>query len=576
MRRPALPVIADPGAIGWLRQRHRRLLVALTAAALLPMVIYGSVQSWLRADAERRALDTSNLEEAHRLALLVDSQLMEELGALRILALSHELDVDDLPDFYDIARRAHFEKRLWASVILVDPQTHQILVNTLLAFPPPHNPVVGVASLQKVVETHSPLIGAPTAATLIPGTTKMHPAFVPLRVPVMQRDKVHYVLSASMAPDRLRALLWNVMPPGLGGDSYLVDPEGRVVARNRSPARFAELAPEVVRAALPRGEGIYRGKTPDGQRQVFALATAPFSHWSVHLGIPAVEYDAPLRRSFVLSVAGMLLGGVLALGLVAMVWHEVGRQRRDENALQNARRMEAIGQLTAGVAHDFNNLLCSVIGNLELFMARNAGPGTPAAARNLAEALKAAEHGAELTQQLLSFARRQTLHPAPIDLNAELQSLERLVHNTVGENIDVQLQLCEGGCSAVVDPKELNLSILNLVSNARDAMPEGGTLRLATRCVDLHPGERIDDLPPGQYAMLVVTDTGIGMSEGVIAHAIEPFFTTKEVGSGTGLGLSQVYGIVKQSGGTLRLASKQGQGCRAELWLPASRRPDPR
>ena len=111
----------------------------------------------------------------------------------------------------------------------------------------------------------------------------------------------------------------------------------------------------------------------------------------------------------------------------------MGRQRRDESELQNARRMEAIGQLTAGVAHDFNNLLCSVIGNLELFMARNAGPETPAAARILAEALKAAEHGAELTQQLLSFARRQTLHPAPVDLNAVLQSLKELVHNSVGE-----------------------------------------------------------------------------------------------------------------------------------------------
>jgi len=564
---PAEANQTDTFARGSLRPRYRRLLAALAAAALLPMVFYGSVQSWLRADAERRALDASNLGEAHRLALLVDNYLMEELNALRILSLAHELDTDDLRSFYDLARRAHFEKKLWVSVVLVDPDTQQILVNSLFPRGPPRYPVTDGASVQQVVATHMALIGAPTPPGPIAGTTKMHPASIPLRVPVTQRHQVRYVLSAWMAPDRVRALLWETMPPGLGGDSYLVDPEGRIVAHNHAPGRFAEWAPDAVHAALSHQAGTYRAMTADGQPQVVAFATAPFSRWSVHLGIPAAEYDTPLRRSFWWSVAGMLFGVGLALGLIATIGREIARQRRNEGALQNALRMEAIGQLTAGVAHDFNNLLCSVIGNLELAMARNAGT---AAARNLAEALKAAKHGAALTQQLLSFGRRQTLRPKPVDLNAVLKSLEGLVHNTVGENIRAQLQLCEGGCSAVVDPKELSLSILNLVSNARDAMPDGGTLRLATRCVDLHSDERIDDLPPGRYAMLVVTDTGHGMSEGVMARAIEPFFTTKEVGKGTGLGLSQVYGLVKQSGGTLRLASKQGQGCRVELWLPAA------
>jgi len=253
-----------------------------------------------------------------------------------------------------------------------------------------------------------------------------------------------------------------------------------------------------------------------------------------------------------------------------MVWREINRQRRHETALQGARRLEAIGQLTAGVAHDFNNLLCTVIGQLELIQARLARNGSLSVARNIEEALKAAERGVNLTQQLLSFARQQRLHPEPADMNSTLCGLEALVQQSVGEDIRVHFELCGGGCRAVVDTKEFSLSILNLVANARDAMPHGGTLTLSTQYADLHPGERVDDLRPGRYAVLAVTDTGGGMSQKVMERAFEPFFTTKEVGRGTGLGLSQVYGIARQSGGTVRLSSKEGQGCRVEVWLPAT------
>jgi len=146
-----------------------------------------------------------------------------------------------------------------------------------------------------------------------------------------------------------------------------------------------------------------------------------------------------------------------------------------------------------------------------------------------------------------------------------------LIHQSIGENIHINLQLCEGGCPALVDPKELSLSVLNLITNARDAMPEGGTLTLRTRCVDLRRTEHVDGLRSGRYAVLTVIDTGIGMTEKVMTRAFEPFFTTKEIGKGTGLGLSQVYGVVRQSGGTVRLHSKEGQGSQVEMWLPATR-----
>ena len=463
-------------------RRYRRLLISLAAAAVVPMVVYGSVQGWLRANAERRALDATNLEEAQRLALLVDNELMAELNGLRMLSLSHELDTDNLGGFYDLARRAHFENELWRSVIVIDPNTNEILLNTRFPIGSPYQPVQDPETVREVFEQHNAVIGAPTGPGFVPGTNRMHPAFVPLRVPVLRGDEMHYVLSASMSPDQLRALLWNVSPPGLGGDSYLLDPYGHIVARNRSPGQFAELAPETLRAEIPKREGIYRGSV-DGQAEVFAFATAPFCHWSVHLGIPIREYNAPYRRSFLISTSGIVAGGALALGLIAMIWREIRRQRREENTLQHALRIEAIGRLTAGVAHDFNNLLCTVIGNLDLIKMRVAG--NEVLSQNIEAAIRAASHCAELIKQLLSFGRKQTLNPEPVEMNSAVRSAEGLIHQSIGENIHINLQLCEGGCPALVDPNELSLSVLNLITNARDAMPEGGTLTLRTRCVDL-------------------------------------------------------------------------------------------
>jgi len=458
-------------------RRYHRLLILLALAAVLPMAIYGSIQTRLRADAERRAIETNNLEEAQRLALRVDNELMAEANALRMLALSHDLEIDDLKDFYNLARRAHFENRLWHSVIIVDPHTDLILLNTLFDYGRPPYPTQDRETMVEVIETHTVIIGAPTPPGPIAGTQRIHPAFIPLRVPVMRANEVHYVLSATMAPDEMRGLLWNTMPPGLGGDSYLVDPHGLIVARNRSPADFAKLAPKAVLTALPHHQGIYIGLAANGQQQVFAFATAPFSGWSVHLGIPIDQYNTALRRSFWLSVTGMIFSGVLALGLIVMIWREIIRQRREEAALQNSRQMEAIGQLTAGVAHDFNNLLTTVIGNLEIIESRVAAKSL-CISRNIRDALKAAEHGAEMTQQLLSFARKQVLHPEPLDVNIEMRNIEGLVQQTVvGKKILVHFDLCDDDkCLVVVDPREFGISLLLLIKLKQVAklLQEGG------------------------------------------------------------------------------------------------------
>ena len=232
-----------------------------------------------------------------------------------------------------------------------------------------------------------------------------------------------------------------------------------------------------------------------------------------------------------------------------------------EEQLTQARKMEAVGQLTGGVAHDFNNLLTVVLGNIDM-LARKAEDETKRIRRH--EAIRqAAERGRDLTRQLLAFSRRQHLSPISLDLGALIHDFAPLIHQAVGEAVTLELAIADAQLCAHVDPTQLETALLNLAVNARDAMPEGGVLTLATR----QDG-------PG-HVLVEVRDTGVGMSADVRERVFEPFFTTKEVGKGSGLGLSQVYGFVRQSEGELRLESEPGRGAVFQIRLPASDAPAP-
>lgn len=249
---------------------------------------------------------------------------------------------------------------------------------------------------------------------------------------------------------------------------------------------------------------------------------------------------------------------------------EIRERQKAEATLQQAQKLEAIGQLTGGVAHDFNNVLTAVLGNLELAL-RHASD--PAVERFLQNAQHAAERGARLTDHLLSFARKQPLRWEPCDLNRLIASFKDLLARTIGPTVDVRLALADDLWTVIADGTQFEMALLNLALNARDAMPNGGTLVIATTNVAAGSLELPSDLAPGDYACVAVRDTGTGMSEEVAAKAFEPFYTTKEVGKGTGLGLSQVYGFSKQLGGTVALSSEVGAGTSVSFFLP--RAPEP-
>jgi CheY-like chemotaxis protein len=229
-------------------------------------------------------------------------------------------------------------------------------------------------------------------------------------------------------------------------------------------------------------------------------------------------------------------------------------------------RLEAVGQLTAGVAHDFNNLLTVVLGNVALL---RPGLADPTALRRLEQMHLAAERGAKLTRQLLAFARRQRLDPRPADLNQVLAAMHDLLQSTMGGSIRIETELTGGLWPAMVDPTQLELVVLNLAINARDAMPSGGTLAVRTANATVtEPPRRAGEPAPGDYVAVSVADDGIGMTPEILAKAFEPFFTTKEVGRGSGLGLAQVYGFATQSGGGVRVETTHGDGTTVTVYVP--------
>ncbi|WIM13250.1 response regulator [Enhydrobacter sp.] len=260
--------------------------------------------------------------------------------------------------------------------------------------------------------------------------------------------------------------------------------------------------------------------------------------------------------------------GEMADGGAVVRCVDVTDKLRDEAALRQGQKMEAVGQLTGGMAHDFNNILQIVQANLDLIKADM--PSDAAALARLQSASTAADRGARLTQQLLAFSRRQPLAPRPTAVGRLVADLSSLLRHALGERITLEVVVAPAPWNATIDPGQLENALLNLAINARDAMPDGGTVRvevsnatLDRRYAALHP-----EVTPGSYVVIDVADTGTGMSADVVARAFDPFFTTKQEGKGTGLGLSMVYGFVRQSNGHIRIDTAIGQGTSVKLYLP--------
>ena len=347
--------------------------------------------------------------------------------------------------------------------------------------------------------------------------------------------------------------------------NFMLDPEGRITNWNTGAQLIkGYAASEII------GQHISRFYTEEDRAEGVpqrALATAArtgkFEAEGWRVRKDGTRFWANVLIDAIRDDAGELIG-------FAKITRDMTERRAVEERLRQAQKMEAIGQLTGGVAHDFNNLLTVIFGNLESLLRRLPEKDDDDQRRLVDGAIRGATRAAQLTHRLLAFSRRQPLEPKPVNLNRLVAGASELLQRTLGERVAVETVLGAGLWWVQVDPSQLESALLNLAVNSRDAMPGGGklTIETANTYLDEAYAAAQDDLAAGQYVLLAVSDTGTGMPKEIMARAFEPFFTTKAPGEGTGLGLSQVYGFIKQSGGHVMIYSEPGEGTTVKLYLP--------
>jgi signal transduction histidine kinase len=360
---------------------------------------------------------------------------------------------------------------------------------------------------------------------------------------------------------RERAILEATLT-GMSDGIMMVDGDFRLMAWNQHFPEFTGVPAEILHVGLPM-EHILRGQVASGEfGAVDAEAEVARRMERLRSGaaMGTIERARPGGRQLEIRRNPLPGGGFVTL------YRDVTARHDAEERLRQAQTMAAVGRLTAGVAHDFNNLLISISGNAE--MLHNQLGDDPTHGRRLAVILQSSERGATLVRQLLAFARKQTLEPVRVDLNEVVRGIGDLLRATLGRRVRVETKLDPVLWPALIDRAQIEHVILNLAINARDAMPDGGTLTISTNNMTLDAQGRVADLPAGEYVAVNVSDTGTGMTDEVLRNAFEPFFTTKPPGHGSGLGLSQVYGVARQSGGGVQIDSVVGAGTTVAVLFP--------
>jgi len=342
-------------------------------------------------------------------------------------------------------------------------------------------------------------------------------------------------------------------------EMFLRDADGRFVIVNRAWEKSQGMSAEQARGK--RVHDIF----PANRADIYAAQDVSVMNAGTILD-QEMRFDFPEGERYFHIVKFPLIDAEGRTTGVGGITTEITRRKKTEEQLYQAQKMEAVGQLTGGIAHDFNNLLAVILGNADM-LSDAVGEEN----RDRIEALtRAAQRGADLTRRLLAFSRKQILEPKIINANDVLADILTLLHRTLGEDIEIEAVTADDLWSCNVDPAQLENALLNLANNARDAMPTGGKLTIETanaRLDDSYTAEHAD-VTPGQYVMVAVTDTGKGIPPEIREHVFEPFFTTKGLGAGSGLGLSMVFGFVKQSGGDVAIDSAEGEGTTVRLYLP--------
>jgi signal transduction histidine kinase/ActR/RegA family two-component response regulator len=628
----ANPVLGNRDGARWRaapRLSLRARLLLLVVASVMPLLAFSLGSQYLQY---RQAVDSTGqrtLELARSMTQVVEQELQARMVALQVLALSPALRGDDIAGFREQAQAVIAQQFPGSNLILLREDGQQ-LMNTLL--PPQASLPVrpNLESLRQVFATAAPAVSDLYMGAIGPRLV------VAIDVPVKRDDgSVAYVLSTNPVLEDFAAIIRRQQLRA-GWLVSVFDRHGINVARTPNSERFVGLpaSADMLGHLLAEREAKFENVSREGIELVSAFSHSARFGWGVAVGVPRAELTAPavsaatrtlaagaillaLSLIMALLVARQITGPIAALRQLAgtgggaapagtasaagastglretdevaraLIAAEADREASDrdkararaalgesEEKLRQSQKMEAVGQLTGGLAHDFNNLLLVIIGSLDdLIDSKNNAPAEQDLAR---QALEAAQRGADLIRSLLAFARRQPLQPRRIAINDLMRTIAKLLARTLGERIAVTLELAPDVWPVVADPAQLEAALTNLATNARDAMPRGGRLTIATanRHLDEDYGSQHAEVVPGDYAVIEVSDTGSGIPPELLTQIFDPFFTTKPQGEGTGLGLSMVFGFMKQSGGHINVYSEPSAGTTFRLYLPRDRTAD--
>ncbi len=535
-----------------------RQLVLLFLAALLPLVVLSAVLGAAALRQGQRDMVSDAQDRVAVLAAGVSRELNAQVEVVQTVTQSPLLDgTVDQARFDQIAARLLSGRPHWRALTLSDPQGERITDYPRLNSTRPRK-VIDKSSQAEAVRTGLPVIGQ----ILTP--PRLRPAFV-IFAPVIRDGRVVYVLDAVMEPDAIRNLLLSSQLP-TGWRAGIIDRSFRVVTRTSRPDVAGTAAAPEGRAAMARSPtGFYRAMGTDGTPLVVAYRILPGSGWSVHVAMPQANYEAPFRRALALVGVGAATSLMIVVLFMLLLLRELRLRQQEAATLEESRRLEGLGRITGGVAHDFNNLLMIMQGSAELLKRR---VGDERASALVDAILAAGQRGQTLTRQLLAFGRRSSHQPVSFLLQERIEELRALLRQAVQNDINIGLNIPTDVWPVHADPSALEMALINLAVNARDAMPNGGRLTVSAVNVTLGKGRDDGTGLTGEFVAVAIADTGVGIPADQLSQVFEPFFTTKPPGKGTGLGLSQVYGFTRQSGGAVTIRSRCGEGVTVTLYLP--------
>jgi signal transduction histidine kinase/ActR/RegA family two-component response regulator len=597
----------------------RLALLVLALALPLNLVVAGVIWGLVsRADEAQR---TSLLYTARSIAAGVDAEIGKYMALAESLARAPEL-LDDNLDAFEVEARREFPLGGDAWALVADVNGQQ-LINTLASpgKPLPERHPDALEAQRRALATHSVVISGIMRGSVAQDWVAT------IHIPIFNSGQPFRVLAVSMRQESfLRLLSAQDLPTNwLVG---IIDGQGRFIARvPQGDAKVGQFAVQGWRAIKDR-TGLFEYLSLEGEPLIRANVHPSATNWAVGVAIKKAELQAmawntvrwAVTLGAVLSAASLLLAGMIARQItrpieqlrrsfadisgepskpIAMgpfeimqlqdtlydatvdrananqeltaalskLEQEMGQREEAQASLAQAQRLETIGQLSGGVAHDFNNVLAAISGYLDMVTVRSSDEKILEAAQG---AMDAVQMGASLTRRLLTLSRRSEVGLETLDLNERVTSTVELLTRTLGEHMTLSLKASPHPCRTLANPGDVDNAILNLAINARDAMPNGGVVTLETRNVtlDANAAARIPNARPGDFVVLAVTDTGQGMGPDVLRRAMEPFFTTKEKGYGTGLGLATVHSIVQQSGGFVAISSTVGKGTTVRLYFP--------